>query len=145
MTGDDIVKTLFGAALTILTGLVGWVLAKVFGSEKAIVELKKDTEVASVERRRLEKEIQDLEDKQLTQECVRRALDEALDRRDIQAMQRRQEWDERLSLQIQHVTGEQIERLVPRIVKEVLRGSGTYRRASSDSSGNLPRPQQPDV
>jgi hypothetical protein len=131
MTIDDAVKAVFGAILTGLASAVAWLIAKVLGNREAIL-------VQQEKLRTLEGVVGDLQRNQITKDSVREAIEQALDRRDRANNERREEWDRRTALEIKQTVAVELERIVPRIVREVMElrrarnGNGSDERARLD-------------
>lgn len=120
MTLDDAFKSVFGALLTGLLAAVAWLTSKVLTNREESVKQKE--------------QIADLEEKaskQLTPEDVRQVIESALAKRDKAAEERRSHWDRLLTLQIresvmtgirecQSMTKQELELMVPRIVREAI-------------------------
>lgn len=117
MNDDGLKTTILGFVLTTLAGAVGWLIRRVLGNREEIVQLK-----AEVAR---------LKESQISVECVREVIEDALSKRDAVAIERRAQWDERLTLKIQQAVSQgvqecqdrtkaELERMVPRIVRETL-------------------------
>lgn len=128
---DNLATALVAAFLAGLTTAVGWVIARVLGAREDSLVLQ--GKVVSLEAKvaSLESELKTHQSSAITQECVRAVIEEALSRRDASAAERRQAWDERLALKVeaavvagvqtcQAQTRVELERMVPRIVREVL-------------------------
>ncbi len=118
MSGDEILKVVFGVILTAIVAAVGWLVNKVLTNREGV--------------KVLEVKVEGLEKEQLTQECVRIVIDESLKKRDLIAQERREVWDEKLTTQIklavmegvnecQAQTREELDKLIPRIIDEVFR------------------------
>ncbi len=107
MSDDGIKTTILSAVLAALTGAIGWLVTKVLGNEKDLV--KQDARLGAVEC-----DVAELKDGQLTQDCVRDVVDNALERRDRIAEERRREWDRRLALEIRAAVHEEVERATAR-------------------------------
>lgn len=108
---------IFTAAIGVLSIFVGWLVV-------VVIDLK--GKLAVVEASHVE-----IKGSLLTSEGVRKVVEQALAARDAVAFERRRDWDERLTLKIagavsegfskcQAETRAELERAVPRIVREVL-------------------------
>lgn len=124
MTLEEVTKAAVGTLVAALGAVTGWLARVVVGNRAALIESQ--AKVAT-----LEAKVASLESRQLTREDLRAAIEDALNRRDDQARERRGEWDRRLALEIrqavtesvvecQRLTRAEIEQMVPRIVREVL-------------------------
>lgn len=129
---------IFTAILAILTAAVAWLVSRVLGSREDALELRGKLDAMTVKADALTARVAVLEGEHkafkadaLTTEGVRKVMEQALSARDAVAFERRKEWDERLSLKIEASvlnglqkceanTKTELERMVPRIVREVL-------------------------
>ena len=127
MNVDDALKVTFGSLIAALIAAV----AKLFDR----VRTNREDNVAQAER------IADLQvkvDGQLTTEQVRAVIDDALNKRDVIAAERRQQWDDLLTFKIRQAvmdgvqqcqlqTKQELEELVPRIIRRTLEETGKHR------------------
>lgn len=131
MTLDDGIKAVGGIVLTALAGAVGWLWRLVLTNREDNV--RQAEQLADV-RRQLDEE----RAARLTKEDVRDVIDHALSARDKHGADRRQEYNEALTLRIKQAvlegvsecqaqTRDEIDRLVPRIADEVAARTGRYR------------------
>jgi hypothetical protein len=125
LTRDDILKSLLASFLGVLGVAMVAIVRKVFGNSEELLKTEARVDMSEDALERLEKN-------QLTRESVREAIDEALDRRDKAAVERKKEYDRIRLLELkkamlevaekkQKDTREQLERMVPRVVRETLR------------------------
>lgn len=133
MTADDILKTVFTAVVGILTAAVGWLVRSVLIAKETIL-------LHDARLHKMEGEIAELKKEALTVECIREVVEGALDRRDGQAAERRVEWDKMHTLEIRQVVADELERMLPRIIRE-LRGSS----GADTPNFNAPKPKGPRV
>lgn len=124
MTLEDAAKAIGGILLSVLSAITGWLFKRVLDDREDLILLKSKVEG-------LEKD----QAAQVTQECVREAVEEALDRRDKQAAERRVEWDRRQALEIKQAVGEEMEKMMPKIIREV-RAAATGRRSLPSDQGS---------
>lgn len=108
MTGEDAFKAVITAIIGLVSAAVSWLVKRVLDDREEIVVLKEEV-----------KSLKKTADGQITQECVREVIEKALDKRDEQAAARRIEWDKRLSLEVKQAVQEEVERLTPKLVREV--------------------------
>jgi len=114
MTGEDVAKAVVGTLLGGLIAAVTWLANTVLGNrERALVQAK---EVEALQVR-----VATLEASQITTECVREVIEEALRKRDLQHDKRREEWDRLQRFEIAQAVRDEFERAVPKILRE-LRG-----------------------
>jgi len=114
MTGEDVAKAVVGTLLGGLIAAVTWLANTVLGNrERALVQAK---EVEALQVR-----VATLETSQITTECVREVIEEALSKRDLQHDKRREEWDRLQRFEIAQAVRDEFERAVPKILRE-LRG-----------------------
>lgn len=136
MTQDDIIKSIFGVILTTLVAAFWWVTNKVLKN-------REDNVQQASKLGELEGRLTSMEKKQLTKEDIRDVIQGALSTRDANNLERRKEWNETLTLRIEKAvhegvnqchqnTREEIELMVPRLVREILDQSGLYRVAPKD-------------
>src|SRR5690606_20563179 len=100
MTLDDAIKGTFGALLTALTGVAGWLATAVSTNKTELAAAKVKIAGLEAEAISLRAQLAAVDARQLTREDLRGAIEEALDRRDRQALERRGDWDRRLALEI---------------------------------------------
>ena len=112
MTADDAVKATFGAALAALFAAVTWLVNTVLGGEKKLLLL--EAKVAIQEAR-----VAEIKAGQVTVECVREVIEEALEKRDKIAEQRREEWGKTRQLETKAAIQEELDKLVPRLAREI--------------------------
>lgn len=120
MTADEVIKGVVGLVLTAIGGVVSWLVKRVLDDREEIIMLKS--------------KVEHLDKEKITQECVREVVEEALEKRDKQAEERRKEWDRRQHLEIRQAVSEEIDKLVPRLVREVRAATGQMRRPSGEGS-----------
>lgn len=139
MTSDEALKTIFGSLLTALGVMVSWLARSVLGSREALI-------VARDRLDYLEEEMRATKATRLTQESVREVVEEALAHRDVESERRRADRDKRLALELrqavlqganecQRQTREEMERMVPRIVREVLSQTRRHRPDTDAGTG----------
>lgn len=112
MTADDFLKALFGAVLTAVMAVLAWVV-------KRTIDSREETLVTEGRVKFLEVEMADLKKTQITTECVRDVIEEVLDRRDAASLLRREEQIKLHQLEMRHVISEELEKAIPRIVREI--------------------------
>lgn len=105
MTFDDLFKGVVGLAFTGTAAISSWLLRTVLKDHQTVMLL--------------EAKVANLEKDQITTDCVREVVEEALDKRDKIAELRRVEWDRRHSLEIKQAVSEELEKLTPKIIREV--------------------------
>lgn len=131
MTQDDAIKAIFGAILTTLVGAFWWVTNKVLKNREDNVQ--QASKLGELEGRLIS-----MEKKQLTKEDIREVIQGALSARDLSNQERRKEWDETLTLRIEKAvhegvtqchqnTKEEIELMVPRLMKELMEQTGFHK------------------
>lgn len=106
MTSDDVVKGALGLVLTLLSGLVTWLMKTVMGNREELVLLK-----ARVEQ--LEK----VNTTAVSADQIRVAIDEALVKRDKAGLERRMEWERRFVLEIKNLLHEEMKPVLREIDK----------------------------
>lgn len=127
---EDFKNTVLGVVLATLVGAVAGLFKKVNSNGEAVLLHAAKLEALQIEVKRLDVA-------QVTQECVREVIEESLTKRDAAAQERREQWDENLTLRIekavvagvrecQALTKAELERMVPRIVREVLTQTGRF-------------------
>jgi|GEM_PF-5019133 len=128
---DEFKNTILGVVLTAIIGAVTGLFKKVGANSEKVTGQGKDIEA-------LRAQLVAVEARSISVECVREVIEESLTKRDVQAADRREQWDENLTLRIeravvagvrecQELTKAELERMVPRIVHEVLRQTGRTR------------------
>ena len=125
MTVDDGLKAAFASVLGVLIGAVGWLVSRVMGNREASLLHTQEIAQVKVDVALLKKEA-------LTQETVRQVVEAALDRRDRQNNEKRMEWDRRTQLEIKATVREEVEKMLPRFVKEIRNATGKHRRPTED-------------
>lgn len=110
-----ILEAVAGVLLGLVTTVTGFLVRIVFKNKDDLSDLK--TRLAVVESATKDP---------VTVECVREVISQVFDQRDKIDADRRAEWDTRTSLQIRQAVHEEIERSVPRIVREVRGTTGIY-------------------
>lgn len=117
MTLDDVTNTILG----LVAAAVTWLGRAVLSNRDRLTQ-------AEGHRAALEDRLKELSDTQLTQESVREVLEAALERRDKTAFERRQEHDRRLALEIKQTVNEEIDRMIPKIVRDVVTNTARLNR-----------------
>lgn len=136
MTPEEVVKWFFGALLTGVTIVVGWLIRTVLTQDKSQAMLEREVKRVETE---LTKKADDLSKKQITVEDVRKVIDEALDKRDKQVVERRLDYDKMHKMEIREVVSEELAKLAPRIVREIKGNTSLHDRITPRS-----RPTGPD-
>jgi Fe2+ transport system protein B len=123
-----------GIAASLITAAVGWLYKVAFDNR----ELGRELGVR----------VNALETRMLNKEDVRVVVDQALERYRQDHAERRKEWDRALTAEIRSaivesasaqraITAEQIERLVPRVVREVCDACPGRRQHNGSDSGDI--------
>jgi uncharacterized protein YlxW (UPF0749 family) len=112
MTADDAIKSTLAALLAGLVAAVTWLVSTVLGGKEKIVLL--EARLKSQEDR-----VEEIRREQVTVECVREVIEEALEKRDKVAEQRREEWAKTRQLETKAVIQEELDKLVPRLAREI--------------------------
>lgn len=115
MTADDLLKTCLSVVLAAVSAVVAWLVKTTLGTRDDALRLGEKVRV-------LEHAVEELKKEALTVECIREVVEGALDRRDDALAERRIEWDKMHTLEIRQVVADELERMLPRIIRE-LRGS----------------------
>lgn len=121
MTADDIIKTVFGVVLTIVVAAGSWILGKVLGHGDASI-------LQGAKIKELEAKVEKLEKSQMTTESVREVVEKALEKRDASVSERRTEFQRVHMLEMRTIVGEELEKLIPRIIREIRGNSGLHGR-----------------
>lgn len=108
MTLDDIEKGLLGGVTIVVIALI-----------KTTVSSKETVALHTQEIAQLKTELASLKQNQITKEDIRSLLDEALDKRDASLLERRHEQDRARTLEMREGIQESLERLVPKIARQV--------------------------
>lgn len=132
-----------GFLLAFVVPAVGWLVSRVLAAGETVgVHGQRITALEGAHAKLDEAHVK-LDEGQLTRDCVREVIDEALDKRDVAAAERRQHFDETLALKIkaavrdgqaecQRQTRLDLESMVPRIVHEVVQQTTRHRRVDPD-------------
>lgn len=86
MTGDDILKTLFGVALAGITAIVGWLVKIVVGNRESVLVLGG--------------KVDELTKTKVTKEDIRRIVEEVVSKWDNRNDERHVQWSKTLALEI---------------------------------------------
>jgi hypothetical protein len=110
---------IFKVLMAVVTGVVAWLARRVVDDREEIVVLKGKFETLEAKHEEVKKD-------QITQECVREVVEEALERRDKQAEVRRAEWDRRFSLEVKAAVQEELDKLTPKLIREIRAATGRH-------------------
>lgn len=111
MTGDDVIKLMVAPLITIIGAAIAWLIAAVLNCRERLVALEGKVI-------KLEGDIA----QQVTVECVREAIKEALVEWDKQRDALNQEAEKRRQLEVREAVRDEIARTIPLLAKE-LRGT----------------------
>lgn len=112
MTISSVGDALLAALLAALMAITGWLLRTVLNDRERILVLETVVKVQDEKVKKLETEA-------VTVECVREVIESALEKRDKQYEARRAEWDRTRRLEIKEALHEEIELLIPRLLREM--------------------------
>ncbi len=112
MTADEIFKWIFGVLSTCLAAVVAWLAGSTIKNREQLI-----SQAGKIER--LEADIVALKASQITEDCVREVIDEALEKRDKLAEQRRGEWHRLNILETGEKVREELNKLIPRLLEEL--------------------------
>jgi hypothetical protein len=113
-------------ASTLIAGIgavVGWLSRTTMKNHEDIIALKAKQHEMEHARRDLEEKVTEHARQRLTVEDVRKVIEDALDRRDKQVVERRAEYERMRKLEIQSAVHDELERMLPRLAREI-RGTG---------------------
>lgn len=130
MTLEDAIKALGGLVVAALSAAVGWLWR--------MVQKNREDNVRQEEQiRDLSRQVEEDRRGRLTKEDVREVIYQALGARDAHNAERNNQWNEALTARIEKAvltgvnecqaqTRDELERLVPRIVREVISQTGRF-------------------
>jgi hypothetical protein len=105
MSGDDLLKGLFGLLITTVVAVVGWLVRTVLTTERSLM-------LTNEAAKTLRAEVDHLKSSQITTECVREVIDEALTKRDQLGLERRAEWERRFTLEVRQAIHDEVSKLI---------------------------------
>jgi hypothetical protein len=112
VTGEDFAKGFVGILFAGLLGAVSWLLGTVLGHRDSITKLTMKVET-------LEADMKKAKEEQVTRECVREEIENALEKRDKLAETKRMEYARLRKLETKEIIDEKLEQLIPRIAHEI--------------------------